>query len=193
MEPGVGGVSTKNPAPGEVKLSGYRLEPLPAGPAEGYLIVPAAVAAATVDLLQGSRGADGRHEGLAVWVGRREGDAQVVTAVSAPTADHQRRRVHAGATAMGAVLQHARARRLVFIAQVHSHPGADTTHSDADDQEVFMPGEGMFSVVVAHYGDGGFTQAGGVGLHQFQGGRWVWVTNPEAALLVVPTVLGSHP
>jgi hypothetical protein len=70
---------------------------------------------------------------------------------------------------------------------VHSHPGNDTRHSDGDDQLILMPYQGMFSLVVGDYGHGGHLQAESFGLHQFQEGRWVHVTND--ALIVVPALV----
>jgi proteasome lid subunit RPN8/RPN11 len=89
--------------------------------------------------------------------------------------------------ALGAASRLARARRLSVVAQVHSHPGADTRHSDGDDHLIVMPFEGMFSLVVGRYGHGGIEPASGAGLHQFQDGRWVEVTNSEHAFITVPT------
>jgi len=80
---------------------------------------------------------------------------------------------------------------LGVVAQVHSHPGDDTRHSQGDDELVLMPFEGMFSLVVGRYGAGGITLEAGVGLHQFQDGRWVQVPSScSSAVLFVPTVLG---
>ena len=78
---------------------------------------------------------------------------------------------------------------LALLAQVHSHPGVDTRHSDADDNLVLMAREAMFSVVVAHYGDGGITPAEGAGIHQFQDGRWVQVSDTDTSLIIVPTAV----
>jgi proteasome lid subunit RPN8/RPN11 len=89
--------------------------------------------------------------------------------------------------AAGSAARAARAARLGLVAQVHSHPGADTRHSDGDDDIVLMPFEGMFSLVVAEYGGGGMVPADGAGLHQFQDSRWILVRQTEPALIVVAT------
>jgi hypothetical protein len=70
---------------------------------------------------------------------------------------------------------------------VHSHPGNDTRHSDGDDELILLPYQGMFSLVVGDYGHGRLPQAQGSGLHQFQDGRWVRVT--DDALIVVPALV----
>jgi hypothetical protein len=52
-----------------------------------------------------------------------------------------------------------------------------------------MPYEGMFSLVVADYGHGSLLPAEGAGLHQFQNGRWVQITDIKDALTVVPALV----
>jgi proteasome lid subunit RPN8/RPN11 len=95
----------------------------------------------------------------------------------------------ADAGAMGSVAEKARSYRLAVIAQVHSHPGGDTRHSDGDDDLIFMPFEGMFSLVVASYGNGQVEPRAGAGLHQFQDGRWVAIERTEQSMIIVPTTL----
>ncbi|MGQ0678172.1 MAG: hypothetical protein ACT4OM_00685 [Actinomycetota bacterium] len=90
---------------------------------------------------------------------------------------------------MGNAAQVARSCRLVLLAQVHSHPGTDTRHSDGDDDMVLMPFEGMFSVVVGRYGDDDATPAEGAGVHQFQDSAWVSVSDAASSVVVVPTVM----
>jgi hypothetical protein len=75
---------------------------------------------------------------------------------------------------------------MAIVAQVHSHPGDDTTHSDGDDQMILLPFENMFSLVVSRYGLGDISPGRGVGLHQYQDGHWVRVEPVEAAFIVAP-------
>ena len=99
--------------------------------------------------------------------------------------------MRATATAVGAAARTARQRRLALLAQVHSHPGRDTRHSDGDDELVLMPYEGMFSIVAGRYGDDPLTPRGGAGIHQFQDETWVRVSDADATFIVVPSVI--HP
>jgi proteasome lid subunit RPN8/RPN11 len=94
--------------------------------------------------------------------------------------------VRADAAATGAAARAARALRLGVVAQVHSHPGSDTRHSDGDDDLILMPYEGMFSLVVANYGNGSLLPQEGAGLHQLQNGHWIHTDPTEPALLVIP-------
>ena len=164
----------------------YRLRPLPEVPARGRLVVAEQVLAATSSILTSFSGEDGSHEGIAFWLGRTiDGDTYVVSAMR-PEAEHTPGSVSASESAVGAVSRRARALGLGVVAQVHSHPGAETRHSDGDDDLVLMPFDGMYSLVVASYGRGSFDPASGLGVHQFQAGRWVAVSDKISAVVVAP-------
>jgi proteasome lid subunit RPN8/RPN11 len=143
----------------------HRVTPLPTGPATGRLLVTDAVVTPTLAALQASSGDHRRKEGLVPWPGR----------------------VHLDERAVGATARAARAHGLGVVAQVHSHPGHDTRHSDGDDQLILMPFEGMFSLVVADYGRGSLRPEEGAGLHQHQAGRWVKVGT--GALQLIPSLI----
>jgi proteasome lid subunit RPN8/RPN11 len=166
-----------------------RRTPLPTGPATGRLTVAEHVVPATRAALQASSGGHRPHEGLVFWLGRNVGADTLVLAVAVPPTEH---RVDGVFVAEPAVLATAKAARTVglgLVAQVHSHPGDDTRHSDGDDQLILMPYEGMFSLVVADYGHGSLLPADGAGLHQFQNGRWVQITDIKDSLTVVPALV----
>jgi proteasome lid subunit RPN8/RPN11 len=167
----------------------HRRTPLPVAPARGHLIVPECVRRATECALRGFVGPEGRHEGIVFWAGRQDEDDQLVAVVIVPRAVHGSGFVHVSADQVGEAAHQARSRRLVVLAQVHSHPGDDTRHSDADDNLVLMAREAMFSIVVGRYGDRGLTLAEGAGIHQFQDGRWIEVSDADTALVVAPTAV----
>lgn len=162
----------------------YRTRPLPCGRARGALVVPESVIEATTDMLRefGARGT--RHEGLVYWTGRVVGGVAYVLSAISPRCYHGPQHVVANESEIGAVARESRRYHLGLIAQVHSHPGSDTRHSDGDDDLVLLPFEGMFSLVVASYGGGSLRPSEGAGLHQFQDGRWVHLE--DDALLIVP-------
>jgi proteasome lid subunit RPN8/RPN11 len=168
----------------------HRRTPLPLAPARGHLIIPETVARTTEIALRGFMGPDGRHEGIVFWAGRRTEDDQLVATAIVPRAVHGRGFIRVDADEVGEAAHQARTRRLVLLAQVHSHPGLDTRHSDADDNLVLMAYEFMFSVVVARYGDGGVSPAEGAGIHQLQDGQWIQVSNAANAMIVIPS--GVH-
>lgn len=168
----------------------HRMTHLPTAVNRGRLIIPASVLAATKAALQRFYGADGRHEGLVYWMGRRcDADALVISAV-VPVSDHGRQHVFVAEAEVGNMSRRARSMGLAIVAQVHSHPGSDTRHSDGDDKLILMPYEGLFSLVVANYGDGSLLPSQGAGLHQYQDRRWVQIAPPAPdAVIVVPEIL----
>lgn len=168
----------------------HRTKPLPTAPNRGRLIVPAEVAERTRLALQRFRGGDGPHEGLVYWAGRRCGDDTLILSAIVPPSDHGPQHVFVAAGEVGTMARRARAVGLAIAAQVHSHPGGDTRHSDGDDDLILMPTEGMFSLVVAHYGRGGVLPAEGAGLHQYQDRQWVQIPPAQTgALVLVPALL----
>ncbi len=162
----------------------HRLTDLPVCQPRGRLLVAEHVLDPTRAVLQASSGRYGRHEGLVLWLGRTlDATTLVLSAAELPTVSGPGR-VHVDEHAVGACARAARELGLGIVAQVHSHPGTDTRHSDGDDQLVLMPFEAMFSLVVADYGRGSLLVSGGVGLHQHQDGRWVRITDPSAMVTV---------
>jgi len=168
----------------------YRETVLPVGKNRGRLIVPEQVMRHTQIALTQFGGVDGRHEGLVYWLGRRIDPDTLVLGAAVPPCLHGPQRAIASEAAIGAVIRAARAQGVCLVAQVHSHPDDDTRHSEGDDKLVLMPFDGMFSLVVGHYGDGGTTLKTGVGLHQFQDGRWVRIgAECEDALCIVSALV----
>jgi proteasome lid subunit RPN8/RPN11 len=162
----------------------HRLTPLPTAEARGHLVLPTVVAARTMALIA-ERGGNVGHEALVWWLGRQIGQDTVVVSCIAPAVDNGPQHVFVDEAAVGDAAALARSHRLGIVAQVHSHPGGDTRHSDGDDSLVLMPFESMFSIVVADYGAKEFTPVNGAGVHQFQDGRWVWVTDAAKAMVFV--------
>lgn len=170
-------------------MTAMRTKPLPQSPATGPLIVPRPVLDETGRQLRRSRGDDGQHEGLVFWIGRRiDADTYVLAAI-APRTEHAPKRVMVGPGEVGKVARTARRRRLAIVAQVHSHPGSGSRHSDGDDDLILMPHDGLFSIVAANYGACGFATPDSFSIHQFQDGRWVLVNNTEDCLVVVDSLL----
>jgi len=164
----------------------HRTRPLPRRAAIGTLLVPESVLNRTHALLRCAGTRDPAHEGLVWWLGRHVDRDTIVLACHAPSCMSGPGYVRADAAATGAAARAARALRLGIVAQVHSHPGRDTRHSDGDDDLILMPYEGMFSLVVANYGSGSLLPDEGAGLHQLQSGQWIQTEITPPALLVIP-------
>jgi hypothetical protein len=170
-------------------MSVFRARPLPDAPAVGRLIVPEVVADATLTRLQSSQGVDGPHEGLVLWAGRRDGHDAIVAAAVAIESDHGWGHVRIAEIQVGRAARAMRRHGLILVAQVHSHPGSDTRHSDGDDDLIVLRHDGMFSLVVADYGRDGLHGGDGLGVHQLQGGAWIRVSDTTTAVLFAPTVI----
>lgn len=169
----------------------HRARPLPQRPAVRRLVVTEPVIRRSAELLRIAGARRPSHEGLVWWLGREIAGDTLVLACHQPETESGPQFVKADEAAAGAAARAARARRLGVVAQVHSHPGRDTRHSDGDDDMVFMPFHGMFSLVVSEYGRGSLLPEEGAGLHQFQNGLWVRIGQPEPALIVVPAEVGA--
>lgn len=165
-------------------MSVHRRTPLRTAAARGRLLVAEQVVAPTLAALQASSGSTGRHEGLVLWLGRQCATTSMVMSMITPRAWTGPDYVFLDEAAVAGAARAARATDLGVIAQVHSHPGTDTRHSDGDDQLVLMPFENMFSVVVARYGHGGLLPGGGAGLHQYQDGIWRQILGDDAMRVV---------
>ena len=168
----------------------HRTKPLPELRAHGHLIVSQTVVQRSRELLR--QDADTRaHEALVWWLGRQVGGDTIVLGCHKPTCRSGPQFVKVSEAATGNAARASRTLRLGIVAQVHSHPGTDTRHSDGDDDLVLMPFPGMFSLVVANYGTGSLLPEQGAGLHQFQDGRWVLIRQPSPALIIVPAEVAS--
>jgi len=173
-------------------VSVHRLTYLPVVPAIGKLIVAEHCLKPTLTALNSSRGVNGTpHEGLVLWLGRTVGNSTLVLSVGCPNLVSTPGSVRVDENEIGRITRLAKSKMLGIVAQVHSHPSLDTRHSDGDDQLIFMPFEGMFSLVVADYGNGGLTLEDGVGVHQYQGGRWVQIKDSTALLIVPSNIEGN--
>jgi hypothetical protein len=169
----------------------HRRTPLPSGPAVGRLLVADQVLAPTQAALQASSGQHRSHEGLVFWLGLTTETDTLVLSVAAPPTEHYADGVFVSEPAVAATARAARTLGLGLVAQVHSHPGDDTRHSDGDDRLILMPFEGMFSLVVANYGHGSPLPTHGAGLHQFQRGQWVRVTDNALTVVSASTGIGA--
>lgn len=171
-------------------MSVHRLNPLPEHPAQGRLLVPAVVVDVTRAELRTAGDRTPSHEGLVWWLGLQAGDDTVILACHIPPAGSGPTHVLTAEAALGSAARLARGHGLGVVAQVHSHPGTDTRHSDGDDDLVIMPFDGMFSLVIGNYGFGSMLPESGAGLHQYHQGRWYLIRQEEPALVIVPTEVG---
>ena len=153
----------------------HRVRPLPGGTLRGHYTITNNLISDTQMALRAFDEAgwhEGGHEGICYWAGREKSKHTSLEAVLVPEARHRPLGVFVSETAFADVARRARSMHLGILAQVHSHPGADTRHSDGDDELVVMPFENMLSLVAPHYGRI-LTSIGDFSIHQFQDHRWV--------------------
>ena len=153
----------------------YRTRPLPRGALRGCYRISSNLIDDTQRALRMFYEAgrhEGGHEGLCYWAGREEPDLTSLEAVVIPNARHERFGVFVSEAAFADVARRARTMGLGVLAQVHSHPGRDTRHSDGDDNLVVMPFENMLSLVAPHYGRI-LRAITDFSIHQYQDHRWV--------------------
>ena len=146
---------------------------LPVRAIQGRFLIGEAAWAEVERLLPTYRDAQGDHEGIAFLFGRRLEQVTVLTTVVAPAADTGPGHVRCDEDQMGAAIRAGRQHGIALLAQVHSHPTAWSEHSRGDDTRVFMPFEGMLSIVVPWYARVPLRPLQNLGIHQFQDGQWV--------------------
>jgi proteasome lid subunit RPN8/RPN11 len=161
------------------------------GPIRGRFLITDTALAAGERLLPTYRGSDGDHEGIVFLAGFETQRATVFTGVLAPQADHGPGRVLSSQEQVLTASRAARSAGMSILAQLHSHPGAWTRHSEGDDSMVFMPFEGMLSIVAPWYGRFGLRPLDSLGVHQYQEGSWVLCDRESvrAAFRMLPTEL----
>lgn len=115
---------------------------------------------------------DGGHEGICFWAGVEGPETTTLEAVIVPVARHGPDGVFVSEVEFANAAAQAHSMGLGILAQVHSHPGANTRHSDGDDELVVMPFENMLSVVAPFYGQT-VESIRDFSVHQFQDHRWV--------------------
>jgi proteasome lid subunit RPN8/RPN11 len=161
---------------------------LPRRPLRGRFLLAEAALAETERLLPTYRDSQGDHEGIVFWLGRQLDDLTVLTTALAPNAITSPGSVECSREQMAEAVDVAARRGLGLLAQVHSHPSGWCEHSLGDDEMIFMPYEGMLSVVAPRYGRTGMRPLAGIGVHQHQDGRWV-AAEPASvteSLIVIP-------
>ena len=149
----------------------YR-DDLPNGDLRGRFFVTEGALASLERFLPTYRGPDGDHEGIGFLCGLETDRATVLTTAIAPEADHGLGHVRCRDLQVAQAVKIGSRLGVGLIAQVHTHPGASTSHSYGDDDMIFMPFEGMLSIVVPHYAHYGLRPLDSLGVHQFQDGRW---------------------
>jgi proteasome lid subunit RPN8/RPN11 len=117
-------------------------------------------------------------------------DGGVVTSVTFPHADESEGHWDVDAREMSRAGAHLRSYGLVRLAQVHTHPGCRTDHSDEDEQLAFSQEIGAVSIVLPSFG---LTcpGLGDAGVHRREPHGWQRVEHDDLPhfVRIVPSVL----
>jgi hypothetical protein len=79
------------------------------------------------------------------------GGVQIATTVTLPNAEMHPRYFIVSSAAMSEAGQHFRLFGMQRIAQVHTHPGRDVSHSQFDDENAYSQLDGSVSIVMPHH------------------------------------------
>lgn len=167
----------------------YRTLPLPRGELRGKYqftvdIIDLTQRALTVFFEAGRH--EGGHEGICYWAGRESFSMTYFDAVLHVRARHGKFGVFVTERDFADVARRARSMGLGILAQVHSHPGWDTRHSDGDDELIVLPFENMLSLVAPFYGQTLYAITD-FSVHQYQDHRWV-LCDPKSVLSAFDTL-----
>jgi hypothetical protein len=164
---------------------------LPVRDLRGEFLITAGAVDAAARLLPSFRGPDGDHEGIVFFLGFETDHTTVLTTALAPDADHGWGHVICDERAVGGASRAARGHGLALLAQLHSHGNDSTEHSIGDDTLIVMPFEGMLSIIAPWYGRTGLLPPHGLGVHQYQDGRWVGIapSSVRSKLHVIPDAI----
>ncbi|APT34592.1 Y4jG [Methylobacterium phyllosphaerae] len=131
------------------------------------------------------------HEGLALWVGRQDGDRFAVEQTWVPSQRHVRTDdgvcVCIGPDELHRINVRLHREKLTLLGQVHSHPGR-AYHSDTDDAFAIATAIGNLSLVVPDYAARPFALADTAAYRLDARARWARV--PAGALTRLITITG---
>lgn len=119
----------------------------------------------------------GQRESGAFLAGRKDDtERRVVRFICYDDLDHHALEygvVALHAAGMSALWDLCRKESLIVLADVHTHPSADTRQSDTDQHYPMVPIAGHVAMIVPNFGRTSPWSLAGVGVHVFEGaGRW---------------------
>jgi hypothetical protein len=146
---------------------------LPQAPLRGEFLISASAISETERLLPSYRDFSSDHEGIVFLLGQQLDELTILTTALAPEAHTTPGSVSCSPAQMAGAIEAAREAGLALLAQAHSHPSDWIEHSLGDDSMIFMPYEGMLSLIAPWYGRVGMLPLQNIGVHQYQDRRWV--------------------
>jgi hypothetical protein len=113
---------------------------------------------------------DPPNEGLVYWAGVQRGNKIIVSLVFAPLAESNEGRLSTSNRSNFDFVRALNRLNVMQIAQVHSHPGKWVDHSRGDDVLAAFKKEGLISIVVPEYCQGGVLPLSQCGIHRYTKG-----------------------
>ena len=136
-----------------------------------------------VAYLDGIRNGDGTSLGMGI-----------VTTVTVPHAVQSAGHFTVSAQEMSRAGAHLRRHGLVRLAQVHTHPGHDTSHSPIDDESAYSRKAGAVSIVLPWHAAGDPSPTDGtVHVHDGHGWHQLSQADAEAFIRVIPATVDTRP
>ena len=117
------------------------------------------------------------NEGMVFWAGIKYEDCFEVKAVIVPETTSLPGRVTVPPESNFHVVRCLSSNGLIQLGQVHSHPGAWVDHSEGDDEWASFKRDGLLSIVVPSFGGGGMVPLKKCGVHRFDSGRFIRLSN----------------
>jgi hypothetical protein len=112
-------------------------------------------------------------EGVVYWAGTIYSNVFNITTAFAPAVVTYRYGFMTNHFSNGLFAEFICDNDLIYIAQVHSHPGKWVDHSGIDDRETAFRSEGLLSIVVPNYGRTGMLPLRCCGVHRYQNSNFV--------------------
>jgi len=73
------------------------------------------------------------------------------------------------------------------VAQVHTHPGSNVSHSNYDDRNAYSFVDGSISIVIPNYGSQNFDLSD-CGVHEYMSGAWLRHNSATPTIQIVPSI-----
>jgi len=120
-----------------------------------------------------------RHESIVYWAGREDRDVLVVTTCIAPYAKTTAGSFRTSASSNAHAISRSNELGLAILAQVHTHPGPCTEHSNGDSRGALMPYDGFYSIVIPEYGTRLLWPLTTAGVYRYMRGTFARLDTPE--------------
>lgn len=173
----------------QVDVGGFRSTPLYYKELVGQFFLTEKLVADTTNVLSLTQ----FTENLVFWGGFESNGCTFFTTLIIPNVDATSQSVFVDAKEMGIINKQSRQNGVSILAQVHSHPGSYSYHSDGDDNLILFPYNGMLSLIVPYYSQKAKSLSD-FSIHQMHGGRWYLAPkySVEKNIHVVPTEIKTR-